>query len=190
MYFFLGMMAFFAGWQIWRMFLKLDSDRYPMRTFGDLGFRIFGTSTRHAMNVLQSIQLVCNVGVIILGNGQGLSQMAKFKLCFAICNLVWTLAGMILGQIRTLQKFGYLANFAIWLNVLVIFMTMGEAAHSKPNYAATAAAAADPTTWGTAPVVANAWSPITGGFNDQIAAAMNIVYAYGMLPGEHLGSPC
>jgi len=30
MYTFMGIMAFYAGWQIWRMFLKLDSDRYPM----------------------------------------------------------------------------------------------------------------------------------------------------------------
>jgi hypothetical protein len=185
MYFFLGVMAFFAGWQIWRMFLKLDSDRYPMRTFGDLGFRIFGTNTRHAMNILQSIQLIFNVGVIILGNGQGLSQMSKFKLCFAICNLVWALGGMILGQIRTLQKFGYLANFAIWLNVLVIFMTMGEAVHSKPNYLATAAG--EPDNWGTAPIVANAWTPASGSFVDQINAAMNIVYAYGMSNGFSVG---
>lgn len=28
MYTVMGAMAFFAGWQIWRMFLKLDSDRY------------------------------------------------------------------------------------------------------------------------------------------------------------------
>ena len=177
MYFFLGIMAFFAGWQIWRMYLKLDSDRYPMRTFGDLGYRIFGTYTRHGMNVLQSIQLMCNVGVIVLGNGQGLSQMSKFKLCFAICNLVWVFAGMILGQIRTLQKFGYLANLAIWMNILVIFMTMGEAAHSLPNYAATASG--EPDNWGSAPVVANAWNPDIGSYVDQINACMNIVYAYG-----------
>lgn len=32
-----------------------------------------------ACNILQSVQLVFNVGLIILGNGQGLSQMAKFN---------------------------------------------------------------------------------------------------------------
>lgn len=54
-------------------------------------------------NILQSIQLIFNVGIIILGNGQGLSQIAKFRLCFSVCMVVWTLAGMIIGQIRTLQ---------------------------------------------------------------------------------------
>lgn len=31
--------------------------------------------------------------------------------------------GMLLGQIRTLQRLGFLANLAVWLNVIVIFMT-------------------------------------------------------------------
>ena len=56
-------------------------------------------------------------------------------------------------------------------------MTMGEAAHSPPNYAATAAG--EPDNWGTAPIVANALRPADGSFADQVNAAMNIVYAYG-----------
>lgn len=173
MYTVMGLMAFFAGWQIWRMFLKLDSDRYPMRTFGDLGYRIFGTYTRHGMNILQSIQLFFNVGVIIIGNGQGLSQMAKFKLCFSVCTLVWALAGMIFGQIRTLQKFGHLANFAIWLNVLVIFMTMGEAAHSSPNWTAF------PPELKNTPITHTVWVPPDITWITQLNGAMQIVYAYG-----------
>lgn len=158
------------------MFLKLDSDRYPMRTFGDLGYRIYGTWTRHGMNILQSIQLFFNVGVIIIGNGQGLSQMAKFKLCFSICTLVWALGGMIMGQIRTLQRFGHLANFAIWLNILVIFLTMGEAAHSPPNY--TAATAVPGVVMG--PIVHTVWVPPGSSWINQLDAAMQIVYSYGM----------
>lgn len=174
MYTVMGAMAFFAGWQIWRMFLKLDSDRYPMRTYGDLGFRIYGSYARHGINVLQSIQLIFNVGVIILGNGLGLSQMSKFKLCFAVCNLVWTLAGMIMGQIRTLQKFGHLANFSIWLNVLVIIMTMAVAAHTEPNYQYF-----EVPNFVQTPISHTAWIPSGSTFNDQLAGAMNIVYAYG-----------
>ena len=60
-------------------------------------------------NVLQSLQLIFNVGIIILGNGQGLSQVVMFKvcfckvtvvymflreqLCFSVCNIVWMIAG-------------------------------------------------------------------------------------------------
>lgn len=54
-------------------------------------------------NILQSLQLIFNVGIIILGNGQGLSQIAKFRVCFSVCMVIWTVAGMILGQVKTLQ---------------------------------------------------------------------------------------
>lgn len=168
----MGIMAFFAGWQIWRMFLKLDSDRYPMKTFGDLGFRIYGTWTRHGMNLLQSIQLLFNVGVIIIGNGQALSQMSKFKLCFSICCLIWPLASMIVGQIRTLQKFGYLANFAIWLNLLIIIFTMAVACHSGPNFSVQPS---NPP----GPIQHTVWIPSGSTFDSQLGAAMQIVYAYG-----------
>ena len=30
---------------------------------------------------------------------------------------------------------GWVANFAVWLNLLVIFISMGVIAHSPPNYA-------------------------------------------------------
>ncbi|KAH8814916.1 amino acid transporter-like protein [Xylogone sp. PMI_703] len=168
----MGIMAFFAGWQIWRMFLKLDSDRYPMRTFGDMGFRIYGTWARHGMNLLQSIQLLFNVGVIIIGNGQALSQMSKFKLCFSICCLIWPLVAMVAGQIRTLQKFGYLANFAIWINLLVIIFTMAVACNSGPNFTV------QPNN-PPGPIEHTVWIPSGSGFDSQLGAAMQIVYAYG-----------
>jgi hypothetical protein len=43
---------------------------------------------------------------------------------------------MVLGQVRTLQKFGWIANFAVWLNVLVMVMVMVVVTHSEPNYEA------------------------------------------------------
>lgn len=135
----------------------------------------FGTYARHGVNVLQSIQFLFNVGVIIISNGQGLSQMSRYKFCFSICILVWVLAGMILGQIRSLQKFGYLANFAIWLNVLVIFMTMVVAAHSPPNYDEVF------QSFGIskAPIKHTVWIPFGSTFDSQLSSAMQIVYAYG-----------
>jgi hypothetical protein len=47
---------------------------------------------------------------------------------------LWALTGFFLGQIRTLQKFGILANAAVFLNLLIMFITMGVIAHSPPNY--------------------------------------------------------
>jgi hypothetical protein len=124
------------------MFLGLDSHQYPMRTYGDIAFRLYGTPMRHLVNILQSIQLLFNVGIIVIGNGQGLSQVAKFRLCYAVCCLVFALVGFIIGQVRTLQKFGWLANAAIWMNVFIIVTSMGVAAHSGVNYLAAPQASA------------------------------------------------
>lgn len=40
-----------------------------------------------------------------------------------VAEVVFMLLGFILGQIRTLQRLSWLANVAIWLNVVVIIMT-------------------------------------------------------------------
>lgn len=119
----------------------LDSYQFPIKSYGDLAFRTYGTWCRYLVNILQSIQLLCSVAVIIISNGEALSEASKFKLCYAVCCLVWALAGFIIGQIRTLQKFGWLANCAVWINLLVMFITMGVAAHSDPLYSAAAASA-------------------------------------------------
>ncbi|KAG0706985.1 transmembrane amino acid transporter protein-domain-containing protein [Suillus ampliporus] len=167
-FFVFGIMAAYSGFLLWWMFLKLDSDKFPVRSFGDLGQRIYGRWFRHLCNILQSVQLVFNVGLIILGNGQGLSQMAKFKLCFSVCNVVWTIAGMILGQIRTLQKFGSIANLSIWMNIITLVMTMASVANSGPNYTAVA---------DTGPV--QTYAIYVQAFQAQLNGIMQIVFSYG-----------
>ncbi|KAG8215668.1 transmembrane amino acid transporter protein-domain-containing protein [Butyriboletus roseoflavus] len=168
-----GVMAAYSGLLLWHLFLKLDSERFPLRSFGDLGYRIYGSWFRILCNVLQSLQLIVNVALIILGNGQGLSQMAQFNLCFSVCNIVWMLAGMILGQIRTLQKFGWVANFSIWLNIITLVITMGAVAHTPPNYAA--AQSAYNITAGPVETVAINPQP----FELQLNGIMQIVFSYG-----------
>lgn len=44
-------------------------------------------------------------------------------LCFVVAEVIFMLAGFVLGQIRTLQRLSFLANLAVWLNVVVIIMT-------------------------------------------------------------------
>jgi hypothetical protein len=62
------------------MFLMLDSYKHPLKSYGDIAFRIFGRWARHIVNLLQSIQLIVNVGLIIIGNGQGIYQINP-KIC-------------------------------------------------------------------------------------------------------------
>lgn len=128
-----------------------------------------------------------NVSIILISNGEALSQASKFRLCYAVCVLVWALCGFLFGQIRTLQKFGFLANFAIWINLLIMFITMGVAANSPPLYSAYAASAGysvNPAL--VKPNAAGQFPPVThsGGLPDQsnfaasVNGLMNAVYAY------------
>lgn len=85
-------------------------------------FRVYGRVARHFVNVLQCIQLLLTVSILILSNGQSISQVSKASLCFIVCLVIFMAAGIVVGQIRTLQKFGWLANFAVFINVLILFI--------------------------------------------------------------------
>jgi hypothetical protein len=123
-----GLLAGYSGMQLWRIFIGMDSTRYPMRNYGDVAFRIYGAWARIGVNVLQSFQFFLNIVLLIESNGQGLAQMAVGKsgtgfLCFIVAELIFMLLGFLFGQIRTLQRLSFLANIAIWLNVIVIIST-------------------------------------------------------------------
>lgn len=67
------------------------------------------------------------VAVLILGNGQSISQISKGPnggagICFVACLIIFMAAGFVLGQIRTLQRFSWIANLAVWVNLLIIFI--------------------------------------------------------------------
>jgi hypothetical protein len=131
-----GFMAAYGGFLLWRMFLALDSDRYPLRTYGDVAHRVYGPAFRHIVNILQSTQLVINVGMIVVGNGQSLVQIingANKSFCFIVLCFIWAVFGMLMGQIRTLRSIGWLAQAAIWLNVAVIIITMATIPSSGVN---------------------------------------------------------
>ncbi|EPE06646.1 amino acid transporter [Ophiostoma piceae UAMH 11346] len=182
-------LAIYSGYLLWDIFMGLDSYQYPIRSFGDLGYRLFGPWMRYLINTLQSIQLVLNVGLIVISNGEALSQVAKFRLCFVVCCLVWAIVGFLVGQVRTLQKFGWLANAAVWINLLCMFITMGGAAHSAPNYAGANSSAGatiangtlvTPNAAGVYPAVQTSGGiPDTGSFIASVTGAMQAIFAYG-----------
>ncbi|TKA78921.1 hypothetical protein B0A55_03921 [Friedmanniomyces simplex] len=175
-----GGMSCYSGIQLWQMFVGLDSTRYPLRNYGDLTFRIFGRYARYGVNILQSFQFFLNVALIIESNAAALAQMAAGKsqtgfLCFVVAEVIFTLCGFILGQIRTLQRLSWLSNMAIWLNVIVIIMTMVVVHYYPPNYKA-ALASYDIQ---EGPVVTSANWPAGLALSDRINGLMNCVFAYG-----------
>lgn len=184
-----GFMAGYSGYLLWHIFLGLDSHQFPLRNFGDLGFRLYGSWARHLLNVLQALALLLILGQVTMVNGQALSQVSQFRLCYAVCPIIFIAAGFGLGQVRTLRRFGLVANFAIWLNLLVIFLTMGIMAHSPPNYAisvlGSAGALVDPPSitpdeaGNYPPVKHNSYLPDPGSLIGSLNGLMSGVLAYG-----------
>lgn len=179
LYFLFGIAAAYCGCLLWYQYLLLDSIKYPLRSYGDVVHRIYGQKTRYAADFFQAVQLFCNVAVIILGNGQGLSQIAKGKGCYTILIFVWAVAGSIVGQIKSLAKFGFLANAAIWMNVFVIIATMACASKYAPNYVAALGTGNIQPGPVVHHIVVSGGGAGTAAFQDQLNACMNIVYSYG-----------
>ncbi|KAF2152446.1 hypothetical protein K461DRAFT_327932 [Myriangium duriaei CBS 260.36] len=130
-----GFMAGYSGYLVWHVFLGVDSHEFPARNYGDLAFRTWGRIARHVLNFLQAIALLLLLGQVVILFGQNISQLSRFKLCYAVCPLLFVIAGFFLTQIRTLKNYGWVAQLAVYFNLLVIFISMGVMAHSPPNFA-------------------------------------------------------
>ncbi|CZR69010.1 related to neutral amino acid permease [Phialocephala subalpina] len=145
-----GFMAGYSGYLIWHVFLGIDSYEFPARNYGDLGFRTWGTTARYVTNIIQALGLLLLLGQVTIQYGENISQVSKFKLCYIVCPVLFVCVGFFLTQIRTLKAYGWVANLAVWLNLLVIFISMGVMAHSDPNFAiatlGSAGSAVDATT--------------------------------------------
>lgn len=129
-----GFMAGYSGYLLWRVFLGVDSYEFPAKNYGDLGFRTLGRYGRHLTNVSQAISLLLLVGQVTIGFGENISQVSQFRLCYVVCPVIFACVGFFVSQIRTLKAYGWIANLAVWMNLFVIFMTMGVMSMSPPNY--------------------------------------------------------
>lgn len=184
-----GACAGVSGYLLWKVFINIDSYEFPAKNYGDLAYRIYGRWFRWLVNTIQSIQLLLSVGNIIIQNGQSISQVSKFRLCYSLCCLIWALAGYAMGQIRTLNKFTWLANWAVFINLMVMFISMGVIAHSEPNYDAAQAGGAGAALGGMsiAPLDDGSYPPVKtygtvppsdNGFIGGLVGLMQGVYAY------------
>ncbi|KAG8426682.1 hypothetical protein J3459_007896 [Metarhizium acridum] len=118
--------------------------------------------------------------------------MSQFKLCYVVCPVLSVCAGFLLTQIRTLRNYGIVANLAVSLNLLVMFITMCVIAHSPPNFAVatlgSAGSAVDPSTVtrepdGTYPPVIHYNGLLPNGLVGSINGLSSGVLAYA---GAHL----
>lgn len=128
-----GLAAAASGMMIWKVFLALDSSRYPVLSFGDPFFRLFGPKTRNFINVTQALQMWCSVCVVLMGNSQILSQLAKAKVCYIAIVIINMIIGMISGALRSLKHIGWLCNFAVWFNIVSFIIICAAAGTNGPD---------------------------------------------------------
>ncbi|KAK8033974.1 hypothetical protein PG991_003372 [Apiospora marii] len=184
-----AVLAGYSGYLLYEIFLGLDSYEYPVRDFGDLGYRLFGPWMRYLFNFLQAVQLLILVGLNIMMSGESLSQATRFQLCFIVCCVICAAIGMVAGQVRTLQKIGWLANAAVWTNLVLVFVTMGAVANYPPNYTGSGASAGAVIDGGAPvqpdangnypPVMTSGGLPHSDSFAGSVSGVMQAVFAYG-----------
>ncbi|OAA57266.1 Transmembrane amino acid transporter family protein [Cordyceps fumosorosea ARSEF 2679] len=129
-----GIAATLSGLMLWRMFTTLDSSRYPMLSYGDIFFRVFGPKTRHFINVMQSLQQFCTVMVLIFSKGRVISLLAGPQLCFIVCMIIIMAIGMVFGSIRSLQRLSWICNLSVWFNIASFISIMVAAAKYEPFF--------------------------------------------------------
>ncbi|KAB8446270.1 hypothetical protein FH972_025250 [Carpinus fangiana] len=110
-----------------------------------------------------------------MGYGPGFGLYTSFGIMAGVSEVIFMVCGFALGQIRTLQRFSYLANFAIWLNVFILFMTMGVASGSEPNWDAVLTSFKIEK----GPIYHTAGIPPGKDLIDNINGLMQAVYSYG-----------
>lgn len=111
-------MAGYSGYLLWHVFLGLDSDQFPARNYGDLGFRAWGTPVRHLINFIQALALLLLLGQVTILFGNNIYELSKLQLCYIICPLIFVLAGFFLTQIRTLKNLSVSNANISWLVAL------------------------------------------------------------------------
>ena len=185
-----GLMAGYSGYLLWSMFLGLDSLEFPVKNYGDLAFRIYGPIPRQFINILQALLLLLILGQVTIQNGEGLSQVGRFRLCYVVCCVIFVAVGFFIGQVRTLRNYGWLATWAVFINLLVIFITMGVMAHSPPNYSIAPLGSAgsavnvttitpDPTTGEYPPIIHYNGLPDPSSLIGSLNGLLQGVFAYG-----------
>lgn len=94
-----------------------------------------------------------------------------------------------MGQVRTLSRFTWLANWSVFINLLVMFISMGVVAHSEPNYDAAQGGSSGAVLGGAlvTQLPDGSYPPITrfstvppsdNGFVGSLIGLMQGVYAY------------
>ena len=142
---------------------------------------------RYLINFMQAITLILITGASSLQYGENLSQVSKLRLCYAVCPLLFSIAGIVVTQIRMLKFYSYVAGFSVFSIWLVMLISMGIIGNSTPNYEIAAFGSVgsyiDPTTVtpdreGRYPAIMHFSGIPDGNMTAAINGLMNAILAY------------
>lgn len=115
----MGIAAGASGIMIWYTFVKLDSSRFPVLSFGDPFHRLFGPRMRQFINFMQALQMFLTVAVVVLGQTGIVAQLAgSVDLCFIACGIIALVVCIASGYMRSLKHLGWFCNASVWINVI------------------------------------------------------------------------
>lgn len=65
-----------------------------------------------------------NVGMLIVMQGQALAEIIGFTFCYLALCIFFALLGMVLSQVKTLHGIAWFVNVNLWINIIVMCLTM------------------------------------------------------------------
>ncbi|GMK54271.1 hypothetical protein CspeluHIS016_0108570 [Cutaneotrichosporon spelunceum] len=165
--------AFAGGQMLWRVYMNVDSEEFPVRSYADLGERTYGPPAKFLLNSLQALQLMFNVGMFIVLQGQALAQIINFRFCYVVLNVFFALAGMLITQIRTIRNMAWFSTVNVFINLTIMLITAvgvglydpvpGQSGHRDLSE----------------PIKLFGWVPPGTDWHTQVAACLLAVFSYG-----------
>ncbi|GME74161.1 unnamed protein product [Ambrosiozyma monospora] len=121
-----------SGLVIWWIFLMLDSPEYPIKTFADIGYALFGEWGRQLIIFLQVVSMMLTCASALVATGEAVIILRDQRVCWAGILLLLAGVGWILCHIRQLSNLGKICVFVAFANYVNVFTQLGYV--GEPNW--------------------------------------------------------
>ncbi len=104
--------ASYTGLILWRLFIRLDSLRYPLRTYSDIVDRIYGKRARQVSSLLQNVQLL-----VVVCRSRRSSAHSSFPVSRSGSTVFQTVKRFLRSQrakwgyLKTTREYGWATRF-------------------------------------------------------------------------------
>lgn len=180
----MGVMAYLTGCILNVLYLRIDSDKIPVRTFGDIVYRIWGFWGKTIVDIFFIIQLLFssglllltsaqNVGLIIDGSHTNKDGSPRNHICFSVMIMIFMFITLSFSFIRSLKPIGKLSSINLALSFIAVIIATTFIYISPPNYEQAMASAGIRK----GPVSATAFVSLP--LASKVNGIMNMVYAFG-----------